>query len=147
MNVVKFIYNPYSGQSFITDFLDDIIRMHQHHGYIIIPYCITFTSADCDFFELECRDLHHILIAGGDGTVNYFVNAIEGIELKNNVYLRVNGHANDFINDIEIYDIAGRLVHSSNLNSTIYEVELPTGVYMLQVVVGDTLKTQKVIVK
>ena len=37
--------------------------------------------------------------------------------------------------------------NSNNLNSTIYEVELPTGVYMLQVVVGDTLKTQKVIVK
>ncbi len=96
MNVVKFIYNPYSGQSFITDFLDDIIRMHQHHGYIIIPYCITFTSADCDFFELECRDLHHILIAGGDGTVNYVVNIMKQMGVDIPIAILPTGTANDF---------------------------------------------------
>lgn len=55
-------------------------------------------------FVLSLKEDDEIVLVGGDGTINYFVNAIEGIELKNNVYLRVNGHANDFINDIEIYD-------------------------------------------
>ena len=49
------------------------------------------------------KEEDEIVLVGGDGTVNYFVNAIDGILLKNNVYLKTNGHANDFINDIEKY--------------------------------------------
>ena len=55
-------------------------------------------------FVSSLKEDDEIVLVGGDGTVNYFVNAIDGILLKNNVYLRTNGHANDFINDIEKYD-------------------------------------------
>ncbi len=42
-----------------------------------------------------------IVLVGGDGTVNYFVNAIRGYELQNNVYLMGNGTGNDFLKDID----------------------------------------------
>ena len=83
--------------------------------------------------------------SGGTPTDDSYLSDAKLCVVTNDGLLSIYSNLN--INDIEIYDIAGRLVHSSNLNSTIYEVELPTGVYMLQVVVGDTLKTQKVIVK
>ena len=83
--------------------------------------------------------------SGGAPTDDSYLSDAKLCVVTNDGLLSIYSNLN--INDIEIYDIAGRLVHSSNLNSTIYEVELPTGVYMLQVVVGDTLKTQKVIVK
>ena len=83
--------------------------------------------------------------SGGTPTDDSYLSDAKLCVVTNDGLLSIYSNLN--INDIEIYDIAGRLVHSNNLNSTIYEVELPTGVYMLQVVVGDTLKTQKVIVK
>ena len=41
-----------------------------------------------------------VVLIGGDGTVNYFVNAIKGYEPVNNIYLLANGTGNDFLTDI-----------------------------------------------
>jgi len=42
-----------------------------------------------------------VVLIGGDGTLNYFINAMRGVEIKNNVYLLGSGTGNDFFNDIE----------------------------------------------
>ena len=42
-----------------------------------------------------------VVLVGGDGTVNYFVNAIGDYELKNKIYLHPAGTGNDFLNDIK----------------------------------------------
>lgn len=95
-----------------------------------------------------------------DGEVRYYVTRENsgGIATDDN-YLsdaklsvitsdgRLSIYSNQNISDIEIYDVAGRLVYINTLNSTVCEVELPIGVYMLQVMIGDIIKTQKVIVK
>ena len=41
-----------------------------------------------------------VVLVGGDGTVNFFINAIKGVEIKNNVYLLGCGTGNDFLTDI-----------------------------------------------
>ena len=41
-----------------------------------------------------------VVIAGGDGTLNHFVNDIEGVEIKNKVYFFPTGTGNDFKNDV-----------------------------------------------
>ena len=41
-----------------------------------------------------------VVLVGGDGTLNYFVNAVNGIEIKNNIYLLGCGTGNDFLTDI-----------------------------------------------
>ncbi len=41
-----------------------------------------------------------IVLVGGDGTLNYFINAVKDVEIKNNVYLLGCGTGNDFLNDI-----------------------------------------------
>ncbi len=41
-----------------------------------------------------------VVLVGGDGTVNYFVNAVKGMEIKNNIYLYGCGTGNDFLKDI-----------------------------------------------
>ena len=41
-----------------------------------------------------------VVLVGGDGTINYFVNAIKGVELKNNIYILGCGTGNDFLKDI-----------------------------------------------
>lgn len=42
-----------------------------------------------------------VVFIGGDGTINHFINEMDGYDLKNNVYLLANGTGNDFMNDIE----------------------------------------------
>lgn len=41
-----------------------------------------------------------VVLVGGDGTLNYFINAVKGVEIKNNIYLLGGGTGNDFFNDI-----------------------------------------------
>ena len=41
-----------------------------------------------------------LVLIGGDGTLNYFINAVKGTEIKNNIYLLGSGTGNDFFNDI-----------------------------------------------
>ena len=40
------------------------------------------------------------ILFGGDGTLNYFINAVDGYEIKNNIYLYPLGTGNDFYFDI-----------------------------------------------
>lgn len=42
-----------------------------------------------------------VVLVGGDGTLNYFINAMKGYEIKNNVYLLGSGTGNDFFADID----------------------------------------------
>lgn len=42
-----------------------------------------------------------VVLLGGDGTLNFFVNAMKGHEIKNKVYLYGSGTGNDFLTDIE----------------------------------------------
>ncbi len=41
-----------------------------------------------------------VVLVGGDGTVNYFINAVNPDKIRNNIYLLGSGTGNDFLNDI-----------------------------------------------
>ena len=41
-----------------------------------------------------------VVLVGGDGTLKYFVTAVRGIEIKNNIYLLGCGTGNDFLKDL-----------------------------------------------
>lgn len=48
--------------------------------------------------DLDPED--EIVLVGGDGTVNYFINAVKDTEIRNNIYLLGCGTGNDFLKDI-----------------------------------------------
>lgn len=93
---VKFIYNPYSGENGIKSSLDDVIMVHQKHGYTIVPFRINRKIGMASAFKDIGEDYKYILIAGGDGTVDSVVNYMK----KNNIELPIailpTGTANDF---------------------------------------------------
>lgn len=96
MKRVRFIYNPYSGENAIINELDNIIKIYQEYGYTIIPYRI---ERGRDISEaLDCIDnsYAHILIAGGDGTVDSVLNAMmkKGVNIP--IAILPVGTANDF---------------------------------------------------
>lgn len=98
MKNVIFIYNPSSGEIDIGLQLDHIITLYQKAGYLITPLRI---SRELGFKPIPdlvrgLPVLDHILIAGGDGTVNRFVNFLlnNGIDIP--IAILPAGTANDF---------------------------------------------------
>ncbi len=97
MKKVRFIYNPRSGETIVAYMLDEIIAMYQKRGLTIVPYRLSFErDPSCDIIDGLDTEYHHILIAGGDGTVNFVVNILmsNGIDLP--VAVLPTGTANDF---------------------------------------------------
>ena len=97
MQKVRFAYNPKAGETVITDWLDNIIDIYQRGGYSIMPYRLAFTEAEeTDLLDDIDGSYHHILVAGGDGTVNYVVNAMKNKGLDIPLGVIPAGTANDF---------------------------------------------------
>jgi len=97
MKKVRFLYNAKAGETLITDHIADIISIYQDKGYSIIPYKLTFAEDEEEKMLGEVdASYHHILMAGGDGTVNYIVNAIKRRGLDIPLAVLPAGTANDF---------------------------------------------------
>ena len=52
-----------------------------------------------DFF-VSCDDDCIVILTGGDGTLNHFVNDTRGLKIKQKVYYYGAGSGNDFLNDV-----------------------------------------------
>ena len=58
------------------------------------------TGLDYGAFFASLQPEDEITLVGGDGTLNYFINAVDTDSIKNNVYLLPSGSGNDFMNDL-----------------------------------------------
>ena len=96
MKKVRFIYNPYSGENGIISELDSIIKMHQDVGLAISPYRIKFGVDLEEALDIIDETYSYILIAGGDGTVDSVVNAMEKRKIDLPIGILPVGTANDF---------------------------------------------------
>jgi len=102
MKKVRFIYNPYSGENGIIDELDNVIRIHQEVGMIIVPYRIKKGRNLDEALDIVDETYAYVLIAGGDGTVDSVVNAMEKKNIKLPIGILPVGTANDFGNFLGI---------------------------------------------
>lgn len=102
MKKVKFLYNPNSGDKSIISKLDLIFEKYQSNGYIITPFRMgkgsKIKTALLDIDETY----DHILIAGGDGTVDIVVNAMKKLNINMPIAILPTGTANDFANMINM---------------------------------------------
>ena len=82
-----YLYNPKANNGIRPDF--------PNGAEIIEVIGLDFPT----FFD-HIKPEDEVVLAGGDGTLNFFINAMDGKEIKNNVYLLGAGTGNDFLNDI-----------------------------------------------
>ena len=88
------LYNPFSGNGHGKEYaekLKDILK--EELEFIDMSDIKDFN----DFFVNMKKD---IIICGGDGTLNYFINHTSDIDYKNNILYYTTGTGNDFYNDI-----------------------------------------------
>lgn len=96
MKKVKFLYNPFSGEKKILKFFDYIIENYQKKEFVIIPFRISFNlNLEDAFFDID-SNYDHILISGGDGTVNKVVNIMKKKKINLPIAILPTGTANDF---------------------------------------------------
>ncbi len=64
---------------------------------------------DTDAFIKELAEEDNVIITGGDGTINHFVNIVYGKGCKANFYYKYGGTGNDFARDIDP-ELKGELI-------------------------------------
>lgn len=86
------LYNTSSGRGNIKSRIMDIKAVFKEAGIDIRPHRIDFSKNPLDGYE----DSELVVICGGDGTVNYVVNAIKSKGLDPEIGIIPMGTANDF---------------------------------------------------
>ncbi len=92
------LYNPKAGSGTCeveTKKLNELLKEDELHFYDV-----TKTDYAELFSHLKSDD--RILISGGDGTLNRFVNDTRSLNLKNDVYYFATGSGNDFLHDLGV---------------------------------------------
>lgn len=100
MKKILFIYNPFSGERIILQYLDEIIHLHEKNGYMVHIKRIEKQENLINFFSKITEAYEYILVSGGDGSVDIAVNAMKknGIDIP--VAIIPTGTANDFAKSI-----------------------------------------------
>ncbi|MDE7123446.1 MAG: lipid kinase, partial [Alistipes sp.] len=92
MKQAAFLSNDRSGRGKIARRLEAILAVFREHGYAIEPLPIDFGANPFDGRE----GLDLMVVAGGDGTVNFAVNAMKRKGLDIPLGVIPAGTANDF---------------------------------------------------
>ncbi len=93
------LFNPKAGGGTgkaAAEKLDEILKGEE------LQYRNVLEIEDYTEFLKEIGPETKIVIVGGDGSLYYFANAIDGLDLRNEVYFFAGGTGNDFLNDLEL---------------------------------------------
>ena len=98
MGKIYALFNPLSAN-----------KLGEEKAHELIKY---FPKEDIDFIDITSIDNYEeffsnlkadnkIVICGGDGTINRFVNAIYNLKIENEIFYYATGSGNDFLRDLE----------------------------------------------
>ena len=85
-----------------------------------LVFCDMTQIADYSAFFAKLSEEDKIILAGGDGTLNRFVNDTDGLSIPNEIYYYATGSGNDFLHDL------GKDKGSAPILITPYLQNLPT---------------------
>ena len=87
------LYNVKAGRGRIRRKMDALEQIFSEAGYAPIPKMLRFGQNP---FEGESDDIDLVVICGGDGTINYVVNAMRAMNFDYPIGIIPAGTANDF---------------------------------------------------
>ena len=93
----RFLYNPLAG-CHPTGAAEGLSLPSGEEG-TVVPYDLTAITDYAAFFaSLDPTD--PVILSGGDGTLNCFINSTEGVDIPNPLYYVPGGSGNDFLRDL-----------------------------------------------
>lgn len=135
MKPIIFVYNPFSGDNHISTQLDPITALYQEAGFSMVLFRITREKGLRGLAGLvRSTDPAHLLVAGGDGTLNRLVNYLMEREVKVPLAILPTGTANDFAHMIGMKNASIKSCRSI-LSGEVREIDLGrvNGQYFLNV--------------
>ncbi|MCM1990394.1 YegS/Rv2252/BmrU family lipid kinase [Oceanirhabdus seepicola] len=102
MKKILFVYNPFSGERIILNYLDKIIELHEKNGYTVHIKRIERTEELQNYFQTIDEKYEYILVSGGDGSIDIVVNAMKKSNIDLPIGIIPTGTANDFAKFLDI---------------------------------------------
>lgn len=102
MKRIKYIYNPKAGQGQVAKGLDEVVKAYQLAGYEVTLRRLDVHNT-APLLQAD-EDYDHLLVAGGDGTLDLVVNEIMDREEALPIGLLPAGTANDFARFLDLPD-------------------------------------------
>jgi diacylglycerol kinase family enzyme len=97
------IYNPLSKNAKSNVYTHKLVRKYKKKG---IPFRLrSILKIDDIRLYLEKKiHIDNVILLGGDGTINRFVNDIVEYDIKQTIYLKSNGSGNDYLRSLKSND-------------------------------------------
>lgn len=95
MNTKYIIYNPHAGGGKCKADAEILEIFYSNACFISMENISSYKT-----FLSGLDESDEVIICGGDGTLNRFINETRDIEIKNSIYLFAVGSGNDFARDI-----------------------------------------------
>ena len=93
------LFNPYAdggkGKENAEALLPEIAKRFEN------PETLSMVDLDTEKFMKGLEKDDNVVMLGGDGTLNHFINKVDVENLPCNYYLYPSGTGNDFLNDIK----------------------------------------------
>ncbi|MBE6694695.1 MAG: diacylglycerol kinase family protein [Ruminococcaceae bacterium] len=96
MKTAHVLYNPKAGNGKCGE---DVKRLEGLVSDAIALHDVTQYGDDLGFLT-ELPEDDYIILCGGDGTLNRFVNSVEGLDIPNEILYCPGGSGNDFAHDL-----------------------------------------------
>ena len=91
------LYNPHAGNGHGTE---DTMKLKDIMKDDELVFCDMTTIESYKTFFASLAEDDRVIVAGGDGTLNRFINDTDGLSLCHDVYYYATGSGNDFWHDL-----------------------------------------------
>ena len=91
------LYNPHAGNGHGTE---DTMKLKDIMKDDELVFCNMTTIESYKTFFASLAEDDRVIVAGGDGTLNRFINDTDGLSLCHDVYYYATGSGNDFWHDL-----------------------------------------------
>ena len=97
MSKIYVLYNPYAGNK---DGEARAKKLSELYEDSLLEYFDITKMDDYKAFADSLGPRDEIIVCGGDGTLNRFINEVYDLKIKNNILYYATGNGNDFLRDV-----------------------------------------------